>query len=284
MLYLGDLISMADKYVKDVIEARIEAIVVDSEYTVGLSNREYENEDFQAILDIFECERTEKNADWRSDIFIPEFFSLITTQASTDASQYFANRDFVESYVMDGTKTNESDADERLINRTLNQKHLHLYHKYMRLKLYNYFKGECYARFWWEKKFKPIKRIDKRVKYSDTEDIYGNPLQDVRTQTPRVIEEEIEVEDREIIYDRFNFDVYDPRNVVTDNGYAYSLQDKDYVILRSDITLDELQGQEEDFGYFNLDKLEKVISNTETDTSKETFNKNQMHTIPSERR
>jgi len=127
---------MAEKEQKSPIgekaESQIKSIVIDSEYTTFLSNSTYDNEEFEAILDIFECERTEKEADWRSDIFIPEFFALIITQASTDASQYFQNRDFVESYVMDGEKTEASNADERLINRTLNQRHLKMYQKYMR--------------------------------------------------------------------------------------------------------------------------------------------------------
>jgi hypothetical protein len=229
---------------------------------------------------MFECERTEKNADWRSDINIPQFFSLIVTQASNDASPFFANRDFVESYVMDGNKTEESNADERLLNRTLNQKHLHMYHKYMRLRLINYLKGETYARLWWEKKTEIVMRPDKQLVLSGDEDIYGNPLTDRANQTPAVIEEDIQVEDRRVIYDRFNYEVLDPRNVFTDNSYSYSLQDKASVILRSEVTLDKLQEEAEQNDYFNLDQLKDSKDSGETETARETTNKNDRETKP----
>ena len=266
--------------ISDKAEQQIKAIVVDSEYETGLSNNTFDDEEFQSYIDMFECERTEKNADWRSDISIPQFFSLIVTQASTDAAPYFSNRDFVESYVMDGKKTNESNADERLINRTLNQKHLHMYHKYMRLRLINYMKGETVARLWWEKKTKPIRRPDKQIRYSDEVDIYGNPLTDPITRTPRVIEEDITVDDTALVYDRFNYEVVDPRNVITDNSYSYSLQDKASVILRYEVTLDELQGEAEQNEYFNLDKLEDKKDSGETETARETTNKNDRETKP----
>ena len=266
--------------ISDKAEQQVKAIVIDSEYTVGLSNKDYDNEEFQSYIDMFECERTEKNADWRSDISIPQFFSLIVTQASNDAAPFFSSRDFVESYVMEGKKTAESNADERLINRTLNQKHLHMYHKYMRLRLINYMKGECYARLWWEKKTKIVMRPDTQLVLSGDTDIYGNSLTDRENQTPAVIEENIMVEDEVIVHDRFNFEVIDPRNVITDNAYSYSLEDKAYVILRSEVSLDKLQEDAEQNEYFNLDQLKDANDSGETETARETTNLNDRETIP----
>jgi len=264
---------MAEKEstINDQVEAKVKSIVIDSEYTTGIANNDFSDGEFQEILDLFECERTAKNADWRSDIFIPEFFSIIITQASTDASQYFQNRDFVETYVSDGTKTEEANADERLINRTLNQKHLHMYQKYMRRKMIQYLKGEGYARLWWERKTKPLTRSEKRLRHSDEVDIFGEEL--IEGATPKVIEEDIEVEDEEIIYDRFNYDVIDPRNVFTDNSYVYTLQEKPYFIIRSETDLDTLRSEEDDNDYFNLDKLEKKGDSGDTETSRATTNK-----------
>lgn len=264
------------------MERHIKSIVIDSEYTTGLSNKSYENAEFEAILDLLECERTEKNADWRSDIFIPQFFSEIITQASIDASQAFQTRDFVETYVSDGTKTADANASERCINRTLNQKHLYYYHKYMRLRMINYLKGETYARFWWDKELQPFTRTENRIRYSTEIDRDGYPLFDPENQIPALIEEQVEVQDRRIIKDRVDMEVLDPRNVITDNSYVYSLQEKSYVIVRSETKLSQLMEDAEKFEYFNLDKLKEVKPSTkETDTAKETYNKtNDPHNKP----
>ena len=275
---------MADKEqtpssIKDTVAKQVESIIL-SEYETGKSNNAYADEDFQAAIDSFECESTARNAEWRSNIRLPQFFSLIVTQASNDASRFFSNRDFVESYVMDGEKTAESNADERLLNRTLNQKHLHFYHKHMRLKMINYLKGECYARVWWEKKTEMVMRPQMQTVESTEMDIYKNPLIDVQSQTPAIIDKEVMVPTEEIIYDRFNFEVIDPRNIFTDNSYVYTLQDKPYFIIRSETSLDKLQDEAKQFGYFNLDKLEESKESGETETAKETTNLNAQQTIP----
>jgi hypothetical protein len=75
------------------------------------------------------------------------------------------------------------------------------------------------------------------------------------------------------LIDRFDFEILDPRNVVTDNRYTYSIQDKDYVYIRSEKTLYDLEAESERAGYFNLDKLKDELSGDETEMSRETYNK-----------
>jgi hypothetical protein len=76
----------------------------------------------------------------------------------------------------------------------------------------------------------------------------------------------------QIIVDRFNYDPIDPRNVITDNKYTYSLQQKEYVIIRDEVSYDQLREEAPRKGYFNLDKLREDHSGP-TETSKQTYNK-----------
>jgi hypothetical protein len=262
----------------DTIEQKVKGIVIDSEYTTGKQNND--SDEFEAILDMLECVRTEKNADWRSDIFLPQFFSQIVTQASNDASQMFQSRDFVETYITDGTRTKQAEATERLINRTLNQKHLRYYHKYMRAKMFNYLKGECYARYWWEKKVETYEVDRMTVEISEDIDQYGNPLVSPN-QIPALVEKTVKVPQKTVLYDRVNFAIIDPRNIFMDNTYCYTLQEKRWVIVVMQTSLDELEDQAEQFGYFNLDVLkDKASTDKRTESADRTDNKNKNENKP----
>ena len=62
----------------------------------------------------------------------------------------------------------------------------------------------------------------------------------------------------------------------TDNTYCYSIQDKEWIILRSEESYETLKMNEKSHGYINLDKVRDILdgkSISETDTSKETYNK-----------
>jgi hypothetical protein len=63
-----------------------------------------------------------------------------------------------------------------------------------------------------------------------------------------------------VLKDHFNFDVVDPRDVFTDTSYTYSLQEKKWVILRFNATVDELETSADTMEYFNLDKLENTVT------------------------
>ena len=183
-----------------------------------------------------------------SDVRYPEFVSHVLTQSSMDTNQYFQQRDFVEAYV-------EDDSDEALagaaaakecINRTLNRRGLHHYQKYTRGRLINQLLGKTYARCWWEQK-----TIDKIVGKQKVEkeigkNLFGDPIFDT-------VEENV-TEPRPVI-DMFHYDVIEPRNIFMDNKYTYSLQEKDWIIIRGEQSLSDLLAEQEKMGYFNLDLL-----------------------------
>lgn len=254
---------------KDEIVAKI---IVDNEYATSKNNQSASWADFESVLDMFEMKRTEKNYEWLSDIFLPELPSMILTDASNWANQYFQSRDFVDVYLEGDTPEDKSNAKavKKLINKTLNNRDLCYYQKYMRMRLINAMAGYVYLKCWWE-------YVDEDVVTGYEEkildvDTFGNEITDSALQTPAI--EQVPLHTKKIITDKFNFDVVDPRNVFTDNKYVYSIQEKDWIIIRSEMSYDELKTSEKKNGYINLDKLLEIqSSNDETDTSKETYNK-----------
>ena len=76
------------KYNEDV-ENRVGQIVVDREYRTAQRNGSNANEDFESYVDLFDAERSEKEYDWHSDIFIPEFPTHMLVQSSEDVAQMY---------------------------------------------------------------------------------------------------------------------------------------------------------------------------------------------------
>jgi len=254
------------------VESHIASIVVDSEYRTSHSNRDDSNADFEAFVALFDSERTERDYDWMSNISLPEFTAHMLTQSSIDVAQYFQSRDFVEAYLEDESEESYANAQaaKECINRTLNQKHLHHYQKYVRAKLINHLQGNVYVECWWEKKStRGIIGRETRVEQLDVDE-YGNPLVDLDIQVPAMRQFEVDIEGEIPVIDRFNYDVHDPRNVFTDNRYVYSLQDKHYVIFRSEKTIDDLKHEKERNGYFNLEVIEAMNVSGETETRRDT--------------
>jgi hypothetical protein len=208
-----------------------------------------------------------------SDIFIPEFASVMLTDASDWANQYFTTRDFVEVKLDNENKDSErkAQAAKRLINQTLNIRELYHYHKYMRARHINSIVGQVYILCWWDKETKSEYVGDKEVQYETGLDTDGNPMMS-ETQMPAY---EIMQEPQyatTIVKDHFNYDVLDPRNVFVDNKYTYNIRDKDWVIIRSEKTLGGLMGDKATHGYFDLDKVAELFSEGETETARETYN------------
>lgn len=79
--------------------------------------------------------------------------------------------------------------------------------------------------------------------------------------------------------DQFWYDILDPRNVFTDNKYCYSLQDKDYVIIRTEKTFDKLKREAGRHGYFNLDLLKDIKADSDTETKRETRDRDDGTTV-----
>jgi hypothetical protein len=243
---------------------------IKNEYETAKSNQSQDTADFEAVVDLLECKRTEKNYDWMSDCFYPEYPAVILTESSQWASQYFSTREYVDVYL----ETDEPNGPEKckvikkLINKTLNRKGLYHYHKYMRARTINSTGGVVYLLCEWQQKLKPTKVGERQVPD-------GNIMQlpDGRA-IPTFLKEDV-VEDLPIL-DQFNYEVLDPRNIFTDNTYSYSVQQKEWVIVRSEESYESMVEKKTSHGFFNLDKVKEVMSGKnvkETDTSKESYNK-----------
>ena len=122
--------------IKENIEQQLINRIVDGEFATANMNRDEDNNEFDSYIDLLDSVREAKDYDWMSDIRIPEFISHVLTQASIDANQYFTTRDFVEVYLEDASDeaVKISESAKECINRTLNQRHLFHYLKYMRSK------------------------------------------------------------------------------------------------------------------------------------------------------
>lgn len=244
----------------ETIEQRLSSIVLDNELQTATQNSTVDFEDFEAHIDLFDGERSEREYDWMSNIRLPEFATHILTQSSDDVAQYFKSRDFVEAYVMDKSREaiDASDSASELINTTLNRRDLYYYQKYVRAKLMTYMNRGCWAECWWEQQLS----VNQVAEIIETDE-YGEEIGE-----PEV------VNDYEIIRDQFNFDIHDPRNVfVVDTKYAYSAQQKESIIIRSETTYEKLLAGQERHGYFNLDLVKELKSPMETETKRGTIDR-----------
>lgn len=252
------------------------ASMVSEELETSKRNQSAEMGDFESLIDIVECKRTEKDYDWMSDVFIPELPSILLTDASTWANQYFQSRDFVD-VKLEGSNPNDlliCKAVKKLINNTLNRRDLYHYHKYIRAKMINFMKGHVYIICWWEQETKQVKVGESVNRIPLNVDIYGEEFLDPTTQQRAFKEKKEDVYREKIIKDHFNYEVLDPRNVFTDDKYCYSIQEKDWVIVRWEKSYEELKADEKKNKYFNLNVVKELIDNPiETDTAKDSYRK-----------
>ncbi|MHC4728105.1 MAG: hypothetical protein ACYS17_12855 [Planctomycetota bacterium] len=235
------------------IESRLASIVLDSEYQTAMGNSNLDFEDFQAHVDLFDGERSEREYEWMSNIRLPEFASHILTQASNDVAQYFRTRDYVETYVM-----NKSDAAVaaaaaagECINTTLNRRDLYYYLKYLRAKHITYMNKGCWAECRWEQDL-TVETTEGGFNEETGEEIAPEETYDINK-------------------DHFNFDIIDPRNVfVVDTKYTYSAQQKDAIIIRSETSYEKLVEEQDRNGYFNLDLVKDLKTGPDTETKRGT--------------
>lgn len=255
------------------LQDQIVGKVIGSELSIAQGNTEQENRDFESYVDLLDSEREAKDYEWNSDIRLPEFVSHVLTQSSIDVNQYFQNKDFVETYLEDESKEAlaKAAAAQECINRTLNQRSIYHYGKYVRARILNHVTGRVYAKCWWEQATKEQVVGTKEILKPLDFDINGAPFEG-GDQIPAFNVEEVEDVQTVPIVDRFNYDVLDPRNVFTDNKYTYSLQQKDWIILRSEETIDDLRKSAKANGYFNLDKLKAEPTAGVTETARNSYN------------
>jgi len=241
------------------IETILADQVIVGEVQIAEENQQDSNDDFEQFVSLLDAERRDKMYDWMSDIRIPEFASHHLTQSSIDVGQYFQTRDFVEVYLEDESDEAKacSDSTKECLNRTLNQRHLHHYLKFVRAKSINNLCGRVYLKCWWEQKTR-TDIVDWETQYEELSvDDYGNQIISP-DQVPAIRTVQIPVEGEVPVIDRFNYDVWDQRNVFTDNSYVYSLQQKQWVTFRSEMTLSEIKAAADANGYFNIDSLEEI--------------------------
>ena len=262
------------------VEGIIKNQVIDSEYLVSKQNSQDQYNDYESILDMIELVRSEKNYDWKSDIFIPLMISHLLTDSASWANRDFASRDFVDIY-LEGDKPEDklkAKAAKKLINNLLNLKDVYHYHKLIRARSINWLFGQVYALMWWEQKI-----VTKSIPQPPLSQLMPDYDQDGQMVTRKVQIEQPDKSEERVVYDRMNYEVFDARNVFTDFSYTYSAQQKPWITLRSQKRFSEIKNSAEKMGYFNIEVLEEKIlggnkkrqskSVSETSTSKETFNK-----------
>jgi hypothetical protein len=248
---------------KNTYGENIESVVAKKiwdEYDTSKRNQEVEFEEFDKILDMLECKRTEKEYEWLSDVFIPEYPSIHLTEASQWANQYFPSRDFVDVYLDGETEESvkKSKCAKEYINSMLNVKKVYHYQKYMRARSINSTAGYVYAVCSWRQKINIVpKQVMTQQRVGMNPD--GTPI---IQQVPMTVPQEV------VIEDRFHYEVPDPRNVFTSNDYSYSAQDKEWITIRSEMSYEQLKAMEADNGYINLDVLKEVKPEEKTETAK----------------
>jgi len=234
------------------------------QYDIAKRDQQDSDEEFAGIMDMIECKRSEKDYEWMSDVFIPEFPSIHLTEASQWANQYFQSRDFVEVYLSDASEIGEfrAKAAKDYINTMLNVKELYHYPKYIRARGINSIRGQVVAVCSWKQRL--IEKNEPSEEMALTGyDANSAPVYDM-VQKQNTVSHPVE--------DRFEYEVIDPRNLFSDNKYAYSIQEKEWVIIRSEMTYDELYSKRLENGYINLDKVKKWKTVYKTDTAKDTEN------------
>ena len=235
---------------------------VQDEFDGALNQEDYD--EFESTIDLLECKRTEKDYEWLSDVFLPEYPSIHLTEASQWANQYFQSRDFVEVALgsTDERARKTANAAKKYLNSMLNVKELHHYQKYMRARSINSTMGCVYIVCGWVQKLKETKRQVQRPSTQFSENGFPMVTQSIQ-----------EVSEFHPVVDRFDYEVVDPRNIRTDNKYVYSVQDKDWITIRSEMSFEELKSKEKENGYINLDLLKDVIASDQSDAEKETRGK-----------
>lgn len=244
-----------------------------NEITTAQTNQNQDDTDYESYLGILSGERDEKTYDWQSDIRIPVFMAHHLTQSAIEAGQNFQTRDFVEVKINDPSEIAKLSAEsaKECLNRTLTRRDLYYYQKFIRGKGINNLSGRVWLKCWWEQEFEE-RQIGTRIEIEELDvDVNGDPLVE-DWQVPATRENHLPVFEEVAVKDKFNYDVWDQRNVFTSNEYVYSAQQKEWIIFRSESTLSKLESLKDQNQYFNLDKIGKPPETTET--KEESYQKN----------
>lgn len=253
----------------------VTGIVVKKEYLVDESNMSNENKDLDAVLDMLICDRAEKDYEWQSDIFIPDFPSIHWTQIGELVNQYFSRYDKVDAppTTNDPLDVLKARAAKDFINYHLNARYMNYLQKFIRQTSLNRLGGWVVLKLRYESDVQVVQQqTGTQAVYAGTgADIYGNPAEESQFPEQMELQDEPTYQDvKQINVDRPNFDVWPNSDVFMDNKYVYSLQDKDHVTFRDEVKISKLIEEQEASQYFNLEQLEQE---TETDTEQANYNK-----------
>lgn len=236
------------------------------ELSVASRNNEKINEDFDAYYNMIHSIRERKPNEWESDIALPEFMSRLLSQIGNFVAQYFGSTDYVAADIDsdDPKDITESKAATKLLNTLLNDKESHYYHKIVRLITYVFTCGYGIIKGSYQQRVvKEFSHYNQQSEYVTdpltgeylAED--GTPYADPTIQKPSFQVSEVPQYVDRLVVDKPVFDIYPVQNVYMSPEYAYSLNDKEYVIFETEKTLDELKEKEDEMGYVNLNLLEK---------------------------
>ena len=245
------------------IEGAVLKVVHDNEYQRQKADDNARTAEFLSIVRMFENEHDEKDYDWMSDLSLPELPSIILTDASMWANQYFQTRDFVEVR-LEGDEPDDDEkckAAKKVINKSLNRKNLYHYPKFIRARTINSLNSSVWIVAWWEQEFKTeLKGYQKEVELLDVDE-QGNEITDETTQRRAKRINTVPVWGEGILKDHFNYEVVDPRNITCDNKYAYSPQAKEWITIRSEKSYEDIKAREKEDGYINLKTLKDWAKN-----------------------
>jgi hypothetical protein len=253
---------------------------VSEEFAVAKRNNEALTQDFNAYYDMLHGVREAKPNEWESDIFLPEFESRLLTQVGNFVAQYFASADYVDTANEsdDPKDVAEAKASRKLLNTLLNDKEAYYYYKTVRNIMYVFTCGSGVIKGGYQQRLAKELSHYKQVSDYVTDPLTGNYLAEDGTPyiDPTIQKPAFETRKEpqwmdKVVADKPTFDVYPITNTYMSPEYAYSLNDKEYVIFETEKTLDALKDEAEEMGYFNLNLLEK--ENPEGQRGETTYNK-----------
>jgi hypothetical protein len=269
------------------ISERVQELMLadfNDDFFIASQNMDEINKDFDEYYNMVHCVRENRDNDWESTVALPEFISRLLTQVGNFVEKYFGSRDYVETDEDDGDPKTLAQAkvSKDLLNSILNDTETYYFQKIVRLIMFCWPSGWGVIKGGYEQHIERFIAGYKTRLESVTDDegnflaedgsIYDDPI----LQKPGYTEIEEPIYDIRVVKDRPIFDVYPNQNVYFSPEYAYSLNDKEYVVFENDnMTHDDLLEVAEQNEYFNLHILKEMKQHDETQgAGSDTWNKN----------
>ena len=243
------------------------------DFVIAKQNMDIVNEGFDNYYDMVHCKRATTENEWESDVALPEFISRLLAQVGHFVAKYFSSRDYVETDEDAGDAKTQASAkvSKDLLNSLLNDQNAYYFQKIVRLLMFTWPAGWGVIKGDYKQQVEQyISGYNTRLEAAmDGEGNYlaedGGIYEDSYTQKPLFNNIEEPIYDIKVIEDKPVFDVYPNQNVYFSPEYAYSLNDKEFVIFEDpSMPLDKLISVADENGYFNLHLLEEKKSGEDT--------------------